>query len=230
MDIKEFFSSTLVNSILTTIGIIVAVIGFLIVVLKKFRKWFYDEVISRFLRVSLHSPNYYNDAFLIKNINKSRFLVRIVSVRNQRVNQADIIEAYKRFLDRNPEGKVEIFRLDENSPDCIIKEIMSTLPNPPKNVETFRKQVVSQDGYYKSLIDESADYHERIIYYKYNCLPVIHMCQFDCNIFVGFQMFDKPYHKVHSLLDYAIKYSTKNKIGKAIEHQFEILKKKSVVI
>ncbi len=213
---------TQINTLVTLLGIFTAIIVPLIAFL--FRRSVLNVVRSIILRIfSGHlvvKNDYYSHDFVLKNIKKSKHLIRIMCVRNERVSEPDIIEAMKKFITEKG-GIVEILALHPNFSDCVTEECMCVLPAPPKDKKQFAKQVSTNHSkiieFHKKLGQEEK---KRFKCRYFRSLPLIHMCQFDNMIYIGFQLFHRDQID-NSLLNYSVMIKTKTNLGKQIVKQFQ---------
>lgn len=203
------------------------IIGLLIslsFVFRKVREILFD-LLAQIFSVRLHTKRYYDTAFMTKHIKSAKKIVRVVCVRNERVSQADVVESIREFIENNKKGLVEIYAISPELEDCVLQQIMQTLPNPPDNVTHMREQIMIYKGNFKSMICRlNQNDKQRVFYYEYKALPLIHLCQFDRTIYLGFQMFQRNENENESLLKYAIKMRINTKIGKLHLKQLEDLK------
>jgi hypothetical protein len=169
--------------------------------------------------------DYYCSEFCRRNISKAKRIVRILCVRNIRITEPDILRELSNRI--NDGCRVEIMSLSPAVDDCIIKDVMCTLPKPPADCGQFRNEVENNyksiSVFYKGLTKK-----QNFAYFEYNRLPNLHMCQFDDTIYLGFPYYyrkDTP--KGETLLDFGIAVSESETIGKRVIEQFEELKRDS---
>lgn len=197
---------------------------------RKVREIFFD-LLAQIFSVKLYTKRYYDTAFMTKCIKSAKKIVRVVCVRNERVSQADVVDSIREFIENNKKGLVEIYAISPELEDCVLHQIMQTLPNPPDNVTHMREQIITYKGNLKSMINRlNQNDKQRVFYYEYKALPLIHLCQFDCTIYLGFQMFQRNENENESLLKYAIKMRINTKIGKLHLKQLEDLKNNTTLI
>jgi len=170
--------------------------------------------------------DYYCSDFCRRNISKASRIVRILCVRNIRITEPDTLRELANKI--NAGCRVEIMSLSPSVDDCIIKDIMSTLPKPPVSVQQFREEV---ENNYKSLsvFYKSLTKKQNFAYFEYKRLPSLHMCQFDGAIYLGFSFFyRKDMPRGQTLLDYGMAVSESETLGKRLIEQFEELKGESI--
>lgn len=177
-----------------------------------------------FSRPMLMQQGYYSHEFVKKKIESSDKIIRVICVRNTRITEPDITEELKNFILKR-DGLVEILTLSPEVPDILISEIMYTLPKPPHNIQQFRDDVINNRNYIFNLYNELGEKGTHLCYFEYKTLPLIHMCQFDDTIYLGFQLYHKD-QVAGSLLDYCIEIYANSNLGKKIVEQFEYLKDK----
>ncbi len=219
------------NSIVTliSISISIAIIALPVLIFALKNR---DKIGIIFLRLLSSSAilenDYYSSKFVVDKINKSKSVIRILCVRNIRITEPDVIEAFRAFLLKPKSKLIELYTLCPNTTnDCVINDIMCVLPSPPRDVEDFRTQIKTNRSHILNLYESlGTEQKNKIYYYEFPCVPLIHMCQFDETIYMGFQLFNR--NKVEeSLLKYSIVIKVKSKLGQKIINQFEYLKNKS---
>ncbi len=209
--------ATLLNTIVTIIAIVVTLIFRKSVL--KFLKLLLLKIFSGHVVID---NNYYSHDFVLKNINQSKRIIRIMCVRNERITEPDIIEAMRKFI--NSDGVVEIFALNPDVADCVIEECMCVLPVPPRDINQFKRQVdINHEKISNLYYSLGENEKEKFDYYHFNTLPLIHMCQFDDIIYVGFQLFHRQAVE-NSLLKYSILIKTKTQLGGKIIEQFDYIR------
>lgn len=214
---------TQLNTLVTIWGtIITAIIVPLVAFL--FRRSVLNGIRSIILRLfSGHlvlKNDYYSHDFVLKNIKKSKQLIRIMCVRNERVAEPDIIEAMRTFVSKL-DGTIEILALHPNFSDCVTEECMCVLPAPPKDKKQFTEQVVTNNTKISQFYKDLGQTERKRFKFKYfYSLPLIHMCQFDDIIYIGFQLFHRDQID-NSLLNYSIMIKSKSNLGKQIIKQFK---------
>lgn len=212
--------ATTLNTIVTIIAIVIPIATF-----------FFRKAVLKFLKLLLlrifsgHvviDNNYYSHDFVLKNINRSKRIIRIMCVRNERITEPDIIEAMRKFI--NSFGVVEIFALNPDVADCVIEECMCILPGPPKDTNQFKRQVdINHEKIGNLYYSLGENERKKFNYYHFNTLPLIHMCQFDDIIYMGFQLFHRQ-EVENSLLKYSILIKTKSQLGGKIIEQFDYIR------
>ncbi len=188
----------------------------------------YEAIFCR--KIKIYKKNYYTSDFLIKHIKRSKNHVKVFCVRNIRISEPDVIKCFREFCDRG--GTLELFVMNPQLADDIIKKIMITLPTEPKTVDEYRKQVdINKKRILQIKNDlghiKASNFH----YYEYDMLPTIHLCQFDNKIYLGYQIFDNKDDKKGdiSLGDYCSIIKKKSPLGKLILEQIEYLRKENLV-
>lgn len=208
------------------IGITLTIVGaFLTIILTYYKdqlKKIWLRIKKPFSKVCLTTHSYYSTHFVVENIKKSKDIIRILCVRNLRVNEADIIEEMKKFISRK-DGYIEILSISPDVPDFVISEIMVTLPKSTTSVSQFRKDIESSYYHIFNLYEQLGEKRSHFSYYEYSALPLIHMCQFDDCIHLGLQLYHKE-DVAGSLLDYCIELNSGSILGKKILEQFDYLK------
>ncbi|GBD97741.1 MAG TPA: hypothetical protein ENG83_12475 [Nitrospirae bacterium] len=222
LDYLRGLDATQVNTIVTVVAIFLTIATSTYLL----RRLVINVIRSILLRIfSGHivlKNDYYSHAFVLRMIRKSKKHIRIMCVRNERITEPDIIEAMRKFITEI--GTVEILALHPDFSDCVTEECMCVLPAPPKTKEQFKKQVISNhsrvEEFYNDLGQEEK---KRYKYYYFNALPLIHMCQFDNIIYIGFQLFHRD-QVDNSLLNYSIMVKDKSNLGQQIVKQFEYVR------
>lgn len=209
-------------------GIAIGLGGFILAIILTYHKErlknFWLRIRKPFSKVCLTTHSYYSTHFVVENIKKSDNIIRILCVRNLRVNEADIIEEMKKFILRK-DGYIEILSISPDVPDFVISEIMVTLPKSTTSVSQFRKDIESSYYHIFNLYEQLGEKRSHFSYYEYSALPLIHMCQFDDCIHLGLQLYHKE-DVAGSLLDYCIEINSGSILGKKILEQWDYLKDK----
>jgi len=185
-------------------------------------KKIYGVIKNHFSTIYLVESGYYSHDFVKNNIKNTNKIMRVICVRNIRITEPDILNEIKNFImQRN--GVVEILTLSPNVSDEIIAEIMGVLPKAPRTIDQFRKDFCVNYNYLFDLYDDLGVNKSHFRLFEFETLPLMHMCQFDDTIHLGFQLFYKE--KIEgSLLDYCIEISAKSDVGIKILEQFDYLK------
>lgn len=215
------------GTLLTIIGLILTIVfgivGIIIAYKRDIFKKIYYGIKKYFSRLKLVVHGYYSHDFVKNKIKSANKIIRVICVRNLRILEPDIIEEIKKFI-LERDGTVEILGLSPEMPDEIISEIMVTLPKSPKTCQQFKDDICTNYNHLFNLYEDLGEKKSHLHYFKYKTLPLIHMCQFDDVIYLGFQLYYRE--KVEgSLLDYCIEIPANSKLGKKIIEQFEYLKK-----
>jgi len=222
----NIFSST--GNIIGIVSIAVSIlIPIVIAITPKFRNFFLD-ICAQIFSVRLHTKRYYDNVFMTKRIKKAKKTIRVVCVRNQRISETDVVDKIREFIENQTDNIVEIYAISPKLDDCVLEQIMLTLPSPPLNVQNMKDQIEQYKSNLKSMVSKLSENNKRkICYYEYKALPLIHLCQFDKNIYMGYQMFQRTEQENESLLKYAVKMRTNTKIGKLLLKQMDNLKNDS---
>ena len=208
------------DNILDIIGLLFA----LSFVFRKVRE-FFSDLLAQIFSVRLHTKRYYDTVFMTKHIKSAKKIVRVACVRNERISHSDVVEAIREFITNNKNSLIEIYAISPDLDDCVLEKIMQTLPNPPLSIAKMKEQIETYKGSIKAMVSRLGhNDKQRILYYEYKALPLIHLCQFDRNIYLGFQMFQRNEEENESLLKYAVKMRINTKIGKLHLKQLEDLK------
>lgn len=180
-------------------------------------------------RIGVYSrKGYYSETFVLENIKKAKKIIRIICVRNARISSPDILRAFRTFASKN--GKIELFYIDPSSKmsDDIIDKIRVTLPTPPVDVNTCRREIEANETRTKAEIKTwDSTKQGNISLYRFNSVPSIHLCQFDNKIFLGFQFFDPSESATLSsktLNDLCTVINAKSLLGKLIVEQIDYLR------
>ncbi len=226
IELDKLISSTSVNTVVTIISIaiglpsiIISIIGFR----KKIMFWL-KKVALILLDGSFVTKNrYYSSRFVLDNIESSKEVIKILCVRNERISDADVVEALRKFI-VNKGGRVELYGLDPSVADCVIEECMGILPAPPASPNVFKDQVkANYDKIFGMYLSLGASDRNRLKYFEYSSLPVIHMCQFDGIIYHGFQLYFREGID-DSLLQYSATIAVKSDLGKKLSAQLDYLR------
>jgi len=210
--------------IIENIWSIISVIPLFSLFFRKVREKILD-IYACIFSVRLYTRRYYDTFFMTKRIKSAKRFVRVVCVRNERISHSDVVEAIREFIENNKDCLMEIFAISPELDDCVLIQIMKTLPNPPEDVTTMREQIKTYKECLKAMVNRLSQNDKRkIFYYEYKALPLIHLCQFDHIVYLGFQMFQRNEVENESLLKYAIKIRINTRIGKLYLKQLEDLK------
>lgn len=208
------------NNVLDIIGVLFA----LSFVFRKVREIFGD-LLAQIFSVRLHTKRYYDTAFMTKRIKSSKKIIRVVCVRNERVTHSDVVETIRVFIENNDNCSIEIYAVSPDLDDCVLEQIMKTLPSPPMNVADMKQQIETNKNKLKSMVANlSTQNKQKISYYEYKALPLIHFCQFDKRLYMGYQMFQRTEQENESFLKYAIIMRNNTKIGRLLLKQVDDLK------
>jgi hypothetical protein len=214
-------NSGLLGIILSIISILISLIIILVEHKTRYLRNKYLAFKMFIKRPKLIERGYYSHDFVKTKIETARENIRVICVRNMRITEPDICEEIKKFvLERN--GSIEILALSPKASDEVICEIMPALPRNPCNPEQFRDEVITNRKCIFDLQHTLGERGNKLSYFEYKTLPLMHMFQVDDTIYLGFQL----YHKEQvggSLLDYCIEIHAHSDLGKKILDQFRYI-------
>ena len=212
--------------LLTALATIITVLGGIAVIIRLIAKN-YRFLLCRSIKVYKHE-GYYSEAFVCNNLKRAKKIVQIICVRNARISSPDILRSFRDFV-TNKNGCIDLFYMDpdEAVSDDIIDKIRITLPTPPISAQACRDEIIANESRIKeAVLSWDRAKQSNISIYRYQGLPVLHMCRFDNRIFLGFQFFD-PSEAAglndNTLNDYCTVINAKSALGKLILKQVDYL-------
>jgi hypothetical protein len=158
---------------------------------------------------------YFSHEFVCRSVRDARRIVRIWSVRNIRVTEPDVTLEFKKFIcDRR--GSVEVLCMSADAPADIIDGIRHTLPNPSLTIDAFREEVRTNRRHIVSLSHDLGSHHTRLRYFETASLPLMHMCQFDDDIWLGFQFHRRDRDDTEGLPEHCTYFAASSPPGRKL--------------
>lgn len=164
---------------------------------------------------------YYSHDFVVKGIRNSSRIVRIWCLRNTRITEPDIRDEFERFICRG--GRVEILALHCDNDDVILDGVRMLLANPVNDCAEFRDDIEKNCRHVKRLWKDLGELADRYSYHEYTCLPLIHMCQFDEDVYLGIQYILRR-NEFGTLDRLCIKVKETSTLGRHLLAEFEYVK------
>jgi hypothetical protein len=165
---------------------------------------------------------YYSHDFVVSGIRNSSRIVRIWCLRNTRITEPDIRDAFERFI-RDRGGRVEILALHCDNHDVILDGVRVLLANPVNDCLEFRDDIEKNCRHVRRLWRDLGNLADRYNYHEYTCLPLIHMCQFDENVYLGLQYLYRR-NELGSLDRLCIKVKDTSTLGRQLLAEFDYVR------